>query len=152
MFIHFDLIILWRLILKRLRENLEISISSIIRKVISPQSRAYKNLQILYRYILSVKRMQKLKMLKIGVPLVEHCNLNCAGCGSYSPLAPEKFYDIDAFREDCRRISDLTGGKIDRMGFAGGEPLLHPQITEFFETARRFFVKHDAMNGGGGGR
>ncbi|MDR1362728.1 MAG: 4Fe-4S cluster-binding domain-containing protein [Spirochaetaceae bacterium] len=132
--------------MNRLRENVEMSIGSIIRKLIKPQSRAYKNLQVLYRYFLSVKRTQKLKTLKFGVMLAEHCNLNCAGCGTYSPLAKEKFYDVAAFRNDCKRLSDLTGVKIDNISFAGGEPLLHPQITDFFDIARSLIFA-----GGGGG-
>jgi MoaA/NifB/PqqE/SkfB family radical SAM enzyme len=92
--------------------------------------------------------MQKLKLLKFGILLTDHCNLNCAGCGNYSPLAPEKFYDIDTFRNECKRIFDLTGGKIASLGFSGGEPLLHPRITDFFDIARSFFA-YD-MGGGGG--
>jgi MoaA/NifB/PqqE/SkfB family radical SAM enzyme len=129
-----------------LRENIEMSMGTVLRKALHPQSAAYKRLQILYRYLLSTKRTRKLKHLKFGVGLAEHCNLNCAGCGNYSPLAKEKFYDIDVFRNDCRRISELTGRKIDSIGFAGGEPLLHPQITDFFDTARSLFD-----TGGGGG-
>jgi uncharacterized radical SAM superfamily Fe-S cluster-containing enzyme len=135
--------------LNRLRENLEMFIGSILRKALNPNGGAYRNLQVLYRYILSAKRTKKLKMLKFGVPLADHCNLNCAGCGNYSPLAPERFYDIDSFREDCKRISALTGGKIACMGFSGGEPLLHPRITEFFDIARHYFVKHEYAGGGG---
>ncbi|MDR1148173.1 MAG: 4Fe-4S cluster-binding domain-containing protein [Spirochaetaceae bacterium] len=132
----------------RLRENLEMTIGSIIRKTIKPQSRAYKNLQILYRYFLSAKRTKKLKLLKFGVGLADHCNLNCAGCGNYSPLAKERFYDIETFRNDCKRLSELTGGNIASIGFAGGEPLLHPKITDFFDIARSFF---NNRNWGGGG-
>jgi sulfatase maturation enzyme AslB (radical SAM superfamily) len=132
-----------------LRENLEISIGSIIRKVIDPQSGAYKKLQFLYRHLLSIKRTQKLKLLKFGVLLADHCNLNCAGCGNYSPLADERFYDVDAFRNECGRICDLTGGKIASLGFSGGEPLLHPRITDFFDIARSFFAQNPGMGGGG---
>jgi sulfatase maturation enzyme AslB (radical SAM superfamily) len=130
-----------------LRENIEMTIGSIIRKAIRPQSKAYKDLQLLYRYLLSIKRAQKLKTFRFGVMLADHCNLNCAGCGAYSPVAKERFYDVDAFRNDCERIANLTGGKIASMGFAGGEPLLHPGITDCFDIARSFF----ARGGGGGG-
>jgi pyruvate-formate lyase-activating enzyme len=132
----------------RLRENLEMAVGSIIRKAIQPQSKAYKNLQILYRYLLSLKKTRKLKLLKFAIMLVDHCNLNCAGCGNYSPLAAERFYNIDVFRNDCERIAHLTGGKIASTGFSGGEPLLHPQITDFFDIARSFFGKWG--RGGGG--
>jgi MoaA/NifB/PqqE/SkfB family radical SAM enzyme len=127
--------------------NLEASIGSIVRKVISPQSGAYKKLQVLYRSLLYMKRMRKLKLLKFGIILADHCNLNCAGCSSYSPLAKENFYDIDTFRDDCKRISGLTNRKVASIGFAGGEPLLHPRITDFFDTARSFFDKSEGMGG-----
>jgi molybdenum cofactor biosynthesis enzyme MoaA len=130
-----------------LRDNFEMTIGPIIRKVIKPQCGVYKNLQVLYRSFLALIKTRKLKMLKFGVMLADHCNLNCADCGAYSPLAEERFYDIDVFRNECERIAYLTDGKIDTLVFAGGEPLLHPWITEFFDTARSFFVRHGGAYG-----
>jgi MoaA/NifB/PqqE/SkfB family radical SAM enzyme len=86
-----------------------------------------------------------LKLLNFGILLTDHCNLNCAGCGNYSPLAKERFYDIESFKKECKRISELTGRKISAVTFSGGEPLLHPNITEFFDVARFYF---DAWGGG----
>jgi MoaA/NifB/PqqE/SkfB family radical SAM enzyme len=125
---------------------MEIIIGSVLRKIIPANSTAYRNIQYLYRYFLSVKRSRKLKLLNFSILLTDHCNLNCAGCGNYSPLAPERFYDIESFKKECKRISELTGRKISFMGFSGGEPLLHPNITEFFDVSRFYF---DAGGGGG---
>jgi MoaA/NifB/PqqE/SkfB family radical SAM enzyme len=129
--------------------DMEIFIGSIVRKVINPQGWAYRHLQYLYRYLLSMKRSQKLKILNFDVFLTDHCNLDCAGCGAYSPLAKEAYYDKEIFKSDCARIAQLTFGKINFIQFAGGEPLLHPDITDFFDIARSYFKK--VPKGGGGG-
>jgi hypothetical protein len=127
--------------------DMEIFIGSFVRKAIRPQSWFYRHLQYLYRYLLSIKRGKKLKMLNFDIILTDHCNLNCAGCGAYSPLAKEAFYDKNVFKNDCGRIAQLTSGKINYIMFSGGEPMLHPQITDFFDIARSCF---DKSAGGGG--
>jgi MoaA/NifB/PqqE/SkfB family radical SAM enzyme len=128
--------------------GLELFIGSSVRKMINPQSRVYRFLQYIYRSVESIKRTKKLKQLNFNVMLADHCNLNCAHCNVFSPLAPKTFYDVGAFKNECARISELTGRKIDYIRFAGGEPLLHPDITEFFDIARFYF---DKLRRGGGG-
>jgi MoaA/NifB/PqqE/SkfB family radical SAM enzyme len=127
--------------------NIEGHIGSFLSRIINSESSVYKNLQIAYRNILSIKKTQKLKKLSFHVRLTEHCNLNCAGCSAFSPVADEKFYDVDVFRNDCERIAALTNGEIGQIVLAGGEPLLHPRITDFFDISRSFFGKY--MGGGG---
>jgi hypothetical protein len=61
---------------------------------------------------------------------VDHCNLNCKGCTAFSPVAEEKFMDVNMFERDCERLAELTGGKIELIDLLGGEPLLHPKINE----------------------
>lgn len=79
------------------------------------------------------------KLLRFNVDIVNHCNLNCVGCGHFSPLAKE-FYlsDID-FLKDCERLNELTHGLIERIELMGGEPLLHPNIIRIMEIARNNF-------------
>jgi MoaA/NifB/PqqE/SkfB family radical SAM enzyme len=72
--------------------------------------------------------------------------LNCACCSQFSPVADEGFYPIDIFKKDALRLFQLGGDKIKKFIFAGGEPLLHPQITDFFDFARECFDRY----GGGG--
>ncbi|MDR2803388.1 MAG: radical SAM protein [Treponema sp.] len=122
-------------------------LSTTVSKIISPQSGLYRRLQFIWYRVSAAARLRKLKLLRIGVNLTEHCNLNCAYCGAFSPLAKEGFYSVDVFKKDCERISRLTGGKIREIQLAGGEPLLHPAVTEFLDIARANFAE---LGGGGG--
>jgi len=74
-----------------------------------------------------------------AVPIVEHCNLRCRFCDHFAPLAEEEFADIKVFEKDFARLSELLNAKVDRIGLMGGEPLLHPQISDFFYVARKYF-------------
>lgn len=74
-----------------------------------------------------------------GVQIVEHCNLNCKQCNHLSPLAEEEYLDINSYQRDCNRLSELFDGKMSRMSLTGGEPLLHPQVTEFMRITREAF-------------
>ncbi len=76
------------------------------------------------------------KQLRFNVDIVDHCNLNCIGCGHFSPLAKEKFLSVESFQKDCERLHYLTGGNIERLELMGGEPLLHPDIIRIMEIAR----------------
>jgi len=79
------------------------------------------------------------KLLKFSVHIAEHCNLNCAGCEHFSPLAEKKFTNIDNYEKDCIRLSELSGGIIEFLGIHGGEPLLNPQINDFLTISRKYF-------------
>lgn len=71
--------------------------------------------------------------------IVEHCNLKCAGCTHFSPLAKEEYLDPFEFEKDINRLSELTGGNARFINLLGGEPLLHPQICDFLKMARMAF-------------
>jgi hypothetical protein len=73
------------------------------------------------------------------IHLVEQCNLNCWGCNHYSPLAEEEYLQIDSFERDIKRMSELTNHKVNYLHLMGGEPMLHPAITEFFRVSRKYF-------------
>lgn len=103
------------------------------------------NLLIFSRNYRSRLKMQKgskaKKMLQLEVHLADHCNLNCKSCSHFSPLVEESFMEIDDFVKDCERLAKLTDGRIKHINFLGGEPLLHTQITEFLDVARKCFPK-----------
>lgn len=71
--------------------------------------------------------------------IVDHCNLNCACCSTYSPLAAKRFASIEEFERDLTRLHEIIGDKLLRLHLLGGEPLLHPEIIAFMETARTTF-------------
>lgn len=76
----------------------------------------------------------------IETHLVDHCNLNCKGCGHFSPLSKEKYLDFKTFHRDIGRLSELFDN-IHYICLMGGEPLLHPQITSFLDIARDVFPR-----------
>ena len=71
--------------------------------------------------------------------LVEHCNLKCAGCTHFSSIAKEEYADFNEFQRDINRLSELTNGTTRFINLLGGEPLLHPQICDFFDETRKKF-------------
>lgn len=77
--------------------------------------------------------------LFFDVNIVEHCNLNCAHCGSFAPLAEEEYLDIEQFSKDMEKLSQLTGGEVHHIQILGGEPLLHPNVNGFCKIARIYF-------------
>lgn len=82
---------------------------------------------------------KKRNLLRFEVHVTDHCNLNCRSCSHFSPLAQEYYLDINQFQNDCKRLSLLTNGNLEDIVFLGGEPLLHPNLSDIFEIARKIF-------------
>ena len=87
--------------------------------------------------------------IRFIVDIVDHCNLNCKGCGHFSPLAPKSFLDIETFENDLRRLNELLNGNIYCFELMGGEALLHPQLEDFIEITAQYVsgMKHLCTNG-----
>lgn len=66
--------------------------------------------------------------------VTNHCNLNCKGCAHFAPLAKPWFADINKFKHDLQILADKV--IVDELILFGGEPLLHPDIQDFFVVAR----------------
>jgi len=77
--------------------------------------------------------------LSFEVALAEHCNLCCAGCDHFSPIAEPELADLEEFKRDFARLSELFAGRAQEIHLLGGEPLLHPDIILFLQTARSNF-------------
>ena len=71
--------------------------------------------------------------------IVDHCNLNCKCCSTCSPISEERFADPDTFERDLRRLHELVGDRVMQIHLLGGEPLLHPNTSEFARIARKEF-------------
>lgn len=79
---------------------------------------------------------------KIGIEfhISEHCNLKCAGCDHFSPLADPEFANYEETEKDLLRLRDLFGKDgIERIHILGGEPLLNPQVKSFLSMTRSIF-------------
>lgn len=92
---------------------------------------------ILEKYINKIVPRTTLKGVETHI--VEHCNLNCAGCGHYSNIADEEYLDINEFIKDYSQLAKITKGNLERIDLLGGEPLLHPQCIDFCIAARNLF-------------
>ena len=78
--------------------------------------------------------------------VVDHCNLNCAGCAHAAPLADVVFRTPEAFEHDCRLLSKfITHAGIQILG---GEPLLHPQLLDFCKIADKYFERVEVITNG----
>ena len=67
--------------------------------------------------------------------LVDHCNLNCRGCSHLANISPAVKVDIDCFTEELICLNDKFN--VQTLRLMGGEPLLHPQISELLTIARK---------------
>ena len=71
---------------------------------------------------------------RLEVHVVNHCNLNCAACAHFSNICEPFFLDLSQFEKDVFEITKKI--KYELINILGGEPLLHPQISEFFYSLR----------------
>ena len=88
---------------------------------------------------LPLKKIQD--KITFTIRLVEHCNLNCAGCDNFSPLAEPEFLSIEEFRRDFERVGELFNHECRLIKLSGGEALLRPDILDFVKIARENFTK-----------
>lgn len=70
-------------------------------------------------------------------PLTSHCNLNCQMCTVFSPIAEKSFLSMESFYRDLSRMRELFGTRDVWFRMVGGEPLLHPQVTDMMLMARK---------------
>jgi hypothetical protein len=67
--------------------------------------------------------------------VVEHCNLRCTACCNMSPYLAEHTLGVAEIEAMCRTMAEHLD--VDVFKIMGGEPLLHPQITEVLRAIRR---------------
>lgn len=80
------------------------------------------------------KCIEKIERDAVVYNLTEHCNLNCYACDHSAPIFPEKFASYDLFVHDIKQLQSVFHSNMLR--FSGGEPLLHPRLTDFLEIAK----------------
>ena len=76
--------------------------------------------------------------------LVDHCNLNCAHCDHFTPLAKEYFADIEDIVNDFKKLKKIFDN-IGKIYIVGGEPLLHPDLLKIFSPLRTLYPKSEII-------
>lgn len=79
--------------------------------------------------------------LRFEFALAAHCNLNCAGCSHFSPVAGEEFPDFEESRKSFAHLGALFGGECEYIHLLGGEPLLNPRCGDYLRLARHCFPR-----------
>ena len=79
----------------------------------------------------------KIKIRALEYHLVDHCNLNCAGCTHFSPIAKPRFASLEKFEENLKKVVEWNF-EIGQFNLLGGEPLLHPQVKDFILVAHKY--------------
>ena len=76
----------------------------------------------------------------IMLPYLEfHCNLNCKGCVTFSPLCnKEVYYDTEQFEKDILRVKELIPF-IRTIQIMGGEPTLNPNLDKIITAVRKSY-------------
>ena len=95
-----------------------------------------------------VRKLENIKYRMVGkkdrrdpfffeIHIIDACNLNCAGCDHFAPLAPkDSEYPLDEFKKDLSRMYEIFGENAIQLHIMGGEPLLCKNINEYLNVAR----------------
>lgn len=78
------------------------------------------------------------KPTNLEIHLADHCNLNCASCSHYSPLAAQKFCDVDVLTASLSKLSRFEN-EFRSIRLLGGEPLLNQNVTKIISLIRMCF-------------
>lgn len=68
----------------------------------------------------------------------DHCNLNCKCCSHFSPISVRYSVSIEETDENFKKLSQNFDFRFRSLHLLGGEPLLHPQIVEILQIARKY--------------
>ena len=85
----------------------------------------------------------------IDVLLVDHCNLNCAGCDHFSYMSEPWFIDLESLKDQLEIIKQNIPW-LEAISLWGGEPLLHPDIIEICKITRNIFPTQQITIGSNG--
>lgn len=80
----------------------------------------------------------------IDYHIIDKCNLNCASCNHFSSLVPS----TDTGKSLAQITGDLTllskfKDEFETLTLLGGEPTLHPQLSDILRIARKRFPNNN---------
>ncbi len=86
---------------------------------------------------------------ELEIHIVDHCNLNCAGCNHFTSLAEEYFIEKDLLIDQLKIVKERLPS-LKRLMLIGGEPCLHPQLLDLCIAVRELLpeVTIDVLSNG----
>ena len=125
---------------------------NLVVKIIPENNRFYRFLVLIGIRLNAKSQQKRLTTLKMTINATHHCNLNCKCCTAFSPIADEYFIDVETLQRDLNKLAQLSNSlslrgtklpssfnKMSDFIITGGEPLLHPRLTEIFRITREIF-------------
>ena len=67
------------------------------------------------------------------IQLCDRCNLNCAYCSHFAPVAKPYIISMETLAAECQRLKHLN---LHEIALLGGEPLMHPRLAEAIRLVR----------------
>ena len=77
--------------------------------------------------------------MKLEVHLSEGCNLGCAYCSHFSPLAEQEFLSPVSYEQSLSSIDKKILSAFRSIHLLGGEPLLNKDVTEIMHITRKYY-------------
>ena len=69
--------------------------------------------------------------------IIDSCNLNCKACTHFAPLCTDDdFYDLEQFKRDIRRLSNVVDVITFRM--LGGEPFKKRNVVDYIDIVKTY--------------
>ena len=91
------------------------------------------------RLVFPIVNWRRPHLDELSIHIVDHCNLDCKGCGVLAPLAEKWFYDAAQIERDLSELAKKV--QFAQIVLIGGETLLHPKLTELVQIVKRIYPK-----------
>ena len=80
----------------------------------------------------------KIQLASIDYMITSTCNLNCEFCDRFSNFNLSWFEKVEQFEEDLDNLLKTVSFK--SFDLMGGEPLLHPKLTDMLKISRKYML------------
>ena len=77
--------------------------------------------------------LKRMTYLYAEIQLCDRCNLNCAYCSHFAPVAKPYIISMETLAAECQRLRRLN---LHEIKLLGGEPLMHPHLAESIRLVR----------------
>lgn len=77
--------------------------------------------------------LKRMTYLYAEMQLCDRCNLNCAYCSHFAPVAKPYIIPMETLAAECQRLKHLN---LHEISLLGGEPLMHPRLAEAIRLVR----------------